>query len=551
MSVPENIRLVERPVNTVVVDNGSNSKYRYAVKERTWIKYEKGKNPKPHNGKTIGHIIDNQYIPVGIKIYENEPTILRYGVSALIHSVVGDIEQDLKAVFDYKDAEKILTIALLKIQEPDISYEEMAQKYSEVYTSIFYQGVALSKNTLSSFIYDLGKSVNKTRQFFQLRFNRVSADHHIAIDGTLRHDTSVVNNLSGYSHKARETGCKDVSIIYALDIELMEPICCKVVPGNFTDASVYRQFISENNITRGIVVADKGFPVSSIEDIIKSNVDLHYLSPLKRNDNLISEYNMLDFQGVLKGIEENVEYKKAKTNDGNYLYTFKDESLEHYEKKGALEKNKFEDDEDSENNYKKYKNKSLSFGAITFLSDLDLDPLIVYLSYKKRWLIELVFDKYKNSIGIDKTKVYSEFSVFGDEFINFIANIITCKVLRKLESTDLFKKYTYKKIFSILDQSLVQLNEKTDEKNILSLEDSKWIILNKTCASMLLKLNLVTTKEKPKVEKRKPGRPRKIKDADTNENKEKRSPGRPRIHPKVDPSQKRPVGRPRKIKEEK
>ncbi len=68
---------------------------------------------------------------------------------------------------------------------------------------------------------------------------------------------------------------------------------------------------------------------------------------------------------------------------------------------------------------------------------------------------------------------------------------------------------------------------------------------------MLLKLNLVTTKEKLKVEKRKPGRPRKIKDADTNENKEKRRPGRPRIHPKVDPSQKRPVGRPRKIKEEK
>jgi len=39
MAIPEYIRKVPRPVNTVVVDNGKDGPNRYAVRERTGIKY--------------------------------------------------------------------------------------------------------------------------------------------------------------------------------------------------------------------------------------------------------------------------------------------------------------------------------------------------------------------------------------------------------------------------------------------------------------------------------------------------------------------------------
>ena len=51
MAVPEYIRMVPRPVNTIVEDNGRDGPNRFAVRERVSIKYISGGNPQPKNGK--------------------------------------------------------------------------------------------------------------------------------------------------------------------------------------------------------------------------------------------------------------------------------------------------------------------------------------------------------------------------------------------------------------------------------------------------------------------------------------------------------------------
>ena len=63
MSVPEEIRKVERPVGTIVEDSKKAGDNRYIVRERKGFTYVKGSNPKPHNGKVIGHIINGVYVP--------------------------------------------------------------------------------------------------------------------------------------------------------------------------------------------------------------------------------------------------------------------------------------------------------------------------------------------------------------------------------------------------------------------------------------------------------------------------------------------------------
>ena len=40
-------------------------------------------------------------------------------------------------------------------------------------------------------------------------------------------------------------------MLYAYDIEAMEPICAEVFPGNSIDASSYAAFIRDNDIRRG------------------------------------------------------------------------------------------------------------------------------------------------------------------------------------------------------------------------------------------------------------------------------------------------------------
>src|SRR5574344_1241002 len=68
MSVPAEIRAVTRPKNTIVDDNGGTGPNRYSVRQRGISKYVVGKNPQPHNGKVIGHIIDGKFVPVTSKV---------------------------------------------------------------------------------------------------------------------------------------------------------------------------------------------------------------------------------------------------------------------------------------------------------------------------------------------------------------------------------------------------------------------------------------------------------------------------------------------------
>ena len=57
MAVPEEVRKVDRPVNTIVDDSGRDSLYRYSVRERAGAKCVPGRNPQPRNGKVVGHIV--------------------------------------------------------------------------------------------------------------------------------------------------------------------------------------------------------------------------------------------------------------------------------------------------------------------------------------------------------------------------------------------------------------------------------------------------------------------------------------------------------------
>ena len=77
---------------------------------------------------------------------------------------------------------------------------------------MFIPGIQLSGNTVSKLLNNLGKDAEKRRHFFARRLSNVSGFEHIAIDGTLKQDSSIVNDLSGFSYKSRLKGCRDISV---------------------------------------------------------------------------------------------------------------------------------------------------------------------------------------------------------------------------------------------------------------------------------------------------------------------------------------------------
>lgn len=517
MAVPESIRRVPRPVNTIVSDNGKDGPNRYPVRERNSVKYVSGGNPQPRNGKVIGHIVDGAFIPLGSPAVRAEPDMLSFGACAFVRSVSRDLFSELLGVYTPKDAYTIMAIASLRVIKPEVSAKRLQSHYLRTFISKYYPGIALSESTVSIFLQGLGKDGTKRLAYYHKRAAAVAADHHVAIDGMLKQDNSIVNDLSAFSYKARTKGCREVSVVYAYDIEEMEPICAEVFPGNSIDATSYKAFIRDNDIRKGIIVADKGFPPSQISDELALRPDLHFLTPIKRNDVRIANNNMLEFQGVLSGVGDHVLFKKKEIKGGRFLYAYKSA------RKAAAEEASFLARREDKNDFnpKTYDKKKEIFGVIVFESDQDLDPKTAYLCYDDRWLLELVFNRYKNDECLDKTKVQGDFSLIGSEFINFISTVITCRLIKKAREADLLSAMSYGDLMDDLNSAW----RKVDAPEEPATDDNGWVHTNIGVFEELEALGL--SRPVPKPEPKKRGRKKK----ESAENKPKRPRGRPRKNP--------------------
>ena len=515
MAVPAHIRKIARPVNTIVVDSGNG---RYAVRERLYVQYVPGGNPQPRNGKVIGHIQEGKYVPLhSLEVSDTTPDMPSYGAAAFAKSVSDDLMDELLQVYTLKDATAIMAIATLRVIKPEITASRISTHYKRTFVSKYYPAVATSPNSLSKFYQDLGQAGTHRRNYYQLRASAVIADHHVAIDGTLKQDSSRVNDLSAFSYKAKKKGCKEISVIYAYDIENMEPICAEVFPGNSVDAASYKAFIHDNDIRKGIIVADKGFPPSQIHEELEERPDLHFLTPIKRNDTRITKNDMLSFDGVLTGVGDHVVYKKKKIKGGRYLYAFRSAKKANAEEAAYLARREKNRDFTSEG----YAKKRAVFGVIVFESDQDLEPETAYLCYEERWLLELVFNRYKNDECLDKTSVQGDFSVIGSEFINFIATVITCRLVKKAREAQLLEKMSYGDLMDDLSTAW----RMKDAPGEPSTGDKYWVHTLKTVFEELEALGLSKPIPQPVAKKR--GRPRKNPVEETAD-KPRRPRGRPR-----------------------
>ena len=284
----------------------------------------------------------------------------------------------------------------------------------------------------------------------------------------LKQDTSTVNDLSAFSYKARIKGCRDVSVIYAYDIEAMEPICAEVFPGNSIDAVSYRSFILDNDIKNGIIIADKGFPPVRIIQELGDRPDLHFLTPIKRNDSRIGNNSMLAFEGVLEGIGDHVLYKKCCIKGGRYLYSYKSA------RKAAIEEADYLARREKNKDFigSKYETKCSVFGVIVFESD-------------------------------------------------FIATVTTCRLIGKARDTGLLNKMSYKDLMDDLSSAWRMVDSPEQPRS----DDGCWVHTIGCVFEELEALGLSIPVPGPEPKKR--GRPRK----ELTEQKPKRPRGRPRKNP--------------------
>lgn len=494
MPIPQEVLNVSRPKNTVVIAYGKD-KNLYSVRQRIGCRNENGRHI-PVNGPTIGHIIDLTYVPLNDERADValSPIDLKdWANVALCDRLFKKTLDELSVVYSAQDRMKIYCISILRVCYPGIKDYELKEAYETSFLSELYPGIALSKNTVSTFLNDLGKACSRIVAFMKNRTAAVSMDHHLLVDGTLKTNNSKINSLSEFSRKARMKGSRDISILYAFDLEEMEPVCSKCFPGNMLDAISYSEFIQENNITKGIIVGDKGFPEAAAHDQFEANPNLHYLNPIKRNSKLIERHSMLDFVGILSGYE-GITYRKEKCVGTNkWLYSFRDSKKAAQEESDWLRRAKKEGTYSLED----LRDKQKSFGTIVLECDLDIPAETVYKAYDSRWEIEIVMRYYKAACEFDDTRVQDDYSVIGSEFCDFLSTVLTFRLIKEFDSAKLLDERNYKKLMSVLSRA---------KKARVNGENWQLIRINPSQEEILQKLSLLPKPEE--LPKKKPGRPK-------------------------------------------
>lgn len=463
MPIPIEILSVERPRSTRVKKSGE----KYLVIKRT-CKRVNGRNVPVELG-TIGEIVNGRYVEKRKVPRSMEVDVKDYGQVALCDKCAGDMLQELASVWDIGDAKRLLVIALLRAAYGDIRNRDLQMRYQTSFLSEMYPGVSLSENAVSAFLEKTGAAYSHIVEFMR---NRITAfaGGRMVVDGMLKDYNSETSSMSEFSRKSLKKGSRDVNLMYAFDPTTQEPIAAKPYPGNMLDSTAMEDFVEEYDIKRALMVFDKGFLSRRMLKVVERREGLSCIVPVKSNSVLIERYGLDCPVEKLQGYNDGtVLYKKVRTEDGKYLYAYRDTRAAFEQETGYVERTSRRKGGMDPNSYLSKRDR---FGLIVFQSKDDLPPLIVYLAYLGRWDIEVFFGMYKNIIDRDTVNVQGDYRLYATELINFISTVITTRVRKMLQQTLIGNKkkspvseiYSYKQVFLYLSKY----------KKVRTTDEGKW-----------------------------------------------------------------------------
>ena len=136
-------------------------------------------------------------------------------------------------------------------------------------------------------------------------------------------------------------------------------------------------------------------------------------------------------------------------------------------------------------------------------SNIDMEPQDVGKAYEGRWLVELCIKFDKDEKEMDDTREHSDYSVIGSNFINYLASIMSSRMLNLFESSGVLEKNTYGDVMRLL-----QRLKKT------RVGEGEWQVrrIAKVDVEEVQKLGLFDVPIVPSEPKKKRGRPKGSKD---------------------------------------
>jgi len=399
--------------------------YVYHSTNRYDKEIKKGRKVSKYLGK-----LDKEggFIPKGQNKHVAGPrNITEYGNSMLLHEMLKDIKPLLKEGFP-DHWEEICALAMVRVSG-NVPLKRVNDAWEKLYNADDINP-SLNPKNLSNVLRDVG--VNRAGQNVVFRELTDMSDQLVYdLSSVFSRSMSISQAEKGYNKDKIQLPQINLALLCSADTGL--PTMIRALPGSVKDIKTLYHSINELDIGGKVLVLDRGF---FSEGTIKflGGKENSYVLPAKRNSRF---YDMrIHLNGYFSYHGRLIRCGKRKCNDF-YLYLFEDHDLRLEEQKTLYRKL-----DEHEIEKEKFNIGMKKAGKILIVSDMDVEKLEIYLLYKKREVVEKMFDTYKTVLNADTLYLQDDESVFGHVFIAFLSLYIHCKLEQLLKKAEFNHKFT-------------------------------------------------------------------------------------------------------------
>jgi transposase len=353
--------------------------------------------------------------------------ITEYGNSMLLHEMMKEIKPLLKDAFP-DQWEEICALAMIRVSN-NVPLKRVKDVWEKLY-NVDSIDPNLNPKNLSRVLRDVG--VNRAGQ--NVLFKELAdMSKQLIYDLSSMFSRSMSINQAERSYNKDKIQVPQINLALLCSADTGLPTMIRSLPGSVKDIKTLYTSINELDIGGKILILDRGF---FSEDAIKflEGKKVSYVLPTRRNSHYydtrihLNEYFSYHSRLIRCG--------KRRCNNF-YLYLFEDQDLKLEEQKTLYRKL------DEHNiDRKEFDAGVKKAGKILILSDMNIEKQEIYLLYKKREVVEKMFDTYKTVLNADKLYLQDDESVFGHVFIAFLSLYIHCKLEQFLKKAKLNHKFT-------------------------------------------------------------------------------------------------------------
>jgi hypothetical protein len=400
-----------------------------------FIESQKMKVSRTYNGPSIKNI-----------------TTKEYGLSSFIQNYCNDIIDPLKQYFPEQWGWMLVALYCRLLHTSPLKNMEYYYKKSFLSEQL---NVSVSAKAISGLIKDLGVDRRPLSDYMK---HLSGSENYILIDATSI--VSYSNNLTKVCTGLSKNKCYEpiFNLLYFYSPHNYLPAYYRLFNGNIKDVKMLSTTIKESGFHDIIIIGDKGF-FSEENLLLLEEENLNYIIPLRRNSLLIDykRYESLTKSKNYFLFEKRVIYYDSyMLPNGRFIYLFIDEQMMIMEKRDFIIRMQKNIESYNEEEFAKQMSQ---FGTFSIIAKNKNSAEEMFLNYKSRMGVEVLFDGVKNILGNDYTYMQNDEALEGWMFINHLALLIHHKIYSLLKKEKLISKYSIRDFIEYLaDVKKVKIN---------------------------------------------------------------------------------------------